>query len=258
MTFKLVGSISFFILVLAMLVLLEIGRRIGLSVNKEHPGSASSGVGPVETIIFGLLGLLIAFTFTGAESRFESRRQLITLEANAIGTSYLRVSLLPENLQPQVRELFKQYVKLRSSGYQNLDYKLEKINTVSNQVSELQNKIWLLAINGCKQTSSNSCSMLLIPALNDMFDITTLRFMATKNHPPVIVYFLLLAIGLFGALLVGYNLSGVTKRNILYMLTYAIIISLLIYLIVDLELPRFGFVRIDSTDQVIADLLKGM
>jgi hypothetical protein len=47
----------------------------------------------VEGAVFGLLGLLIAFTFSGAASRFDDRRALIVEEANDIGTAWLRVAL---------------------------------------------------------------------------------------------------------------------------------------------------------------------
>ena len=79
----------------SMLVLLEIGRRIGLRRMAQDSEGARAGVGAVEGAVFGLLGLLIAFTFSGAASRFDTRRQLIVEETNDIGTAYLRLDLLP-------------------------------------------------------------------------------------------------------------------------------------------------------------------
>jgi hypothetical protein len=60
-----------------MLVLLEVGRRIGVHRLEQDPEGARAGVGTVEGAVFALLGLLIAFTFSGAASRFDARRQLI-------------------------------------------------------------------------------------------------------------------------------------------------------------------------------------
>jgi len=46
-----------------------------------------------------VLGLLIAFTFSGANRRFDARRQLIVEETNNIGTAYLRLDVLPADLR---------------------------------------------------------------------------------------------------------------------------------------------------------------
>jgi hypothetical protein len=81
-------------LFLGMLLLQEIGRRIRLRRLARDPDQAEAGFGVVEGAVFGLMGLLIAFTFSGAASRFDTRRQLVVEEANAIGTAYLRLDLL--------------------------------------------------------------------------------------------------------------------------------------------------------------------
>ena len=69
--------------------------------------------------MFALLGLLLAFSFSGAASRFEDRRHLITQETNAIGTAYLRIDLLPGDAQPKMRELFRHYLDSRLETYRN-------------------------------------------------------------------------------------------------------------------------------------------
>lgn len=256
---KLVGPESFIGLCILMLIFLEIGRRIGLvSAIKKGIPNTSSSVGPVETVLFALLGLLIAFTFTGAENRFEARRHLITVEANAIGTAYLRVDLLPKEAQPQMRELFKRYVSTRANIYQHLED-----NTITQTMfatsAHLQKQIWSIAILNCKKSDIPTyCAMLVVPALNDMFDITTTRLVALQDHPPYIIYLLLISLSLFSALLVGYDLPRGKQRSLLYMLSYAIIISLALYIIMDLEMPRFGYIRIDNADKVLLDLGKSM
>src|SRR5688572_171592 len=98
-------------------VLLEAGRRLGASRLAADPEGARAGVGAVEGSVFGLLGLLIAFTFSGAASRFDARRQLIVEETNHIGTAWLRLDLLAANEQPELRELFRRYMDSRLETY---------------------------------------------------------------------------------------------------------------------------------------------
>src|SRR5437870_4214168 len=91
----------------AMLLFLEIGRRIGLRHKAKGLAVGGAGHGAVEGAVFALMGLLIAFTFSGAADRFNTRRQLIVEETNAIGTAYLRLDLLPASAQPKLREDFR-------------------------------------------------------------------------------------------------------------------------------------------------------
>src|SRR4051794_21066793 len=90
------GFVAFVIvgLLAGTLLLLEVGRRIGHKRHNADPEDPSVGLGAVDGAVFGLMGLLIAFTFSAAATRFDARRALIVEEANAIGTSYLRLDLL--------------------------------------------------------------------------------------------------------------------------------------------------------------------
>src|SRR6476469_4199228 len=106
---------------IGMLACAEMGRRLGLGHLAREPKKLAEGAGAAEAAVFGLLGLLIAFTFSGAASRFEDRRHLVTEEANAIGTAYLRVDLLPADAQPELRRLFRRYTDVRASTYRRQD-----------------------------------------------------------------------------------------------------------------------------------------
>ena len=92
-------------LFLGMLLMCEVGRRIGIRSLSKYPDGLAKGTGAAEAAVFGLLGLLIAFTFSGAATRFEARRHLIVAEANTISTAYLRVDLLPADAGERRRVL---------------------------------------------------------------------------------------------------------------------------------------------------------
>jgi hypothetical protein len=77
---------------------IELGRRIRVRRREEK---FSSGLGVIDGAVFGLMALLFSFSFSGAVSRFDARRELIVQETNAISTAWLRVDLLPEASQPK-------------------------------------------------------------------------------------------------------------------------------------------------------------
>ena len=87
-----------------------------------------------------------------------------------------------------------------------------------------------------------------------MVDITTTRVMATRNHPPLVIFFLLGGLSLVGALLIGYGTSAGKGRSWLYIVIFALVISLAVYVIVDIESPRLGLIRVDIADQVLIEL----
>mgnify|MGYP001064187145 CR=1 FL=1 len=118
---RMVASALFaFALFVGMLILLYVGRRLGAQHLASDPKGARTGTGTIEAAVFALLGLLIAFTFSGAVSRFDARRHLIVEEANAIGTAYLRLDLLPTGSQPTLRKEFSRYVEYRLEVYRKL------------------------------------------------------------------------------------------------------------------------------------------
>jgi hypothetical protein len=256
--FALVTVASVAALFAGMLLLSDVGRRIGIARLKRDSDPAATEGGAAEAAVFGLLGLLIAFTFSGAASRFEDRRHLIGEEANAIGTAYLRVDLLPADSQPELRDLFRRYVELRSTVYRSTlgeEHLLARLAAGD----ALQREIWTKALASAKRPDvPANATMLLMPALNDMIDITTTRVVASQNHPPGAVFVLLAALCLVGALLIGRGTAATRTRHWFYPIVFAAILSTTVYVIVDVEYPRLGIIRVDAADQVLVDLLKSM
>jgi hypothetical protein len=244
-------------LFVGMLLLLELGRRIGVRRLARDSEGARAGLGSIEGAIFALLGLLIAFTFSGAAARFDTRRQLIVEETNAIGTAYLRVDLLPAESQPAIRERFRQYVDSRLAVYAKLP-DIEAAKEELARSNELQSGLWKQAVAACRQSDNPVPTMLLLPAMNQMIDITTTRTMAGQMHPPTIVYGMLGALALVGALLAGYGMAGGRSRSWIHIAAFAAIMALTVYVILDLEYPRMGFLRVDSFDQALVDLRQSM
>jgi len=244
-------------LFLTMLALLEVGRRIGMRRMAEETERQRAGLMTVETAIYALLGLLVAFTFSGAASRFEARRLLIVQEANAIGTAYLRLDLLPAAAQPPLREKFRQYTETRLTAYRALP-DLEAAHAHLDRATALQQDIWGGAVAALREAPPNA-SLLLLPALNDMIDITTTRAIAAMTHTPPVILGALALLALFCSLLAGYGLAGGKPFSMAFhMIGFALVLTLTIYVILDLDHPRAGLIRVEFADQALMDVLAGM
>ena len=245
-------------LFVGMLLFLEIGRRIAVRRIKQDAGAGGEGVGAVDGAVFALLGLLLAFSFSGASSRFDTRRQLIVEETNDIGTAYLRLDLLPADLQPALRESFRRYLDARIDTFRKLpDIAAAKESLA--RANELQTQIWRQAVAATQATGAPPAApFLLLPALNVMIDITTTQTMATQMHPPTVVFVMLFGLALAASLLAGYGMIGSKLRSWFHMLGFALVMAVAVYVILDLEYPRLGLIRVDAFDQALVDLRKSM
>ena len=240
-----------------MMLLHDLGRHLGVRRRARDVEGARLGLGPVESATFGLLGLLIAFTFSGAATRFDARRHLVTEEANSIEMAWLRIDLLPEAEQPAIRAHFRDYLDSRLATYDKLP-DLLAAGAEFERSKMLQRTIWKEAVSVIRNSAPTFGTNLLLSAINAMIDITTTRTMATQMHPPAIVYGMLFAAAMMAALLAGYNSAGGTTRAILHALGLASIVTIVLYVIIDMEHPRFGFVRVDSVDEVLRELRQTM
>ena len=239
------------------LLFVWLGRRVGGHRTREETERERVGLVTVETAIYALLGLMVAFTFSGATSRFDTRRAQTVQEANAIGTAYLRLDLLPTAAQPALREKFRAYVDERMAIYRAFpDLKVSYAHVA--RANALQEQIWRDSIAALRGAPPHA-SLLLLPALNDMIDITTTRAIALRTHTPMVILIALVALTLICSLLVGYGLAGGKPfATNLHMIGFALMMTVTIYVIRDLDHPRAGLIRLDYVDQALKDVRAGM
>jgi len=244
-------------ILVGMVATLEAGRRIGTRRLARDPDGAQTGLGVVEGAVFSLLGLLIAFTFAGAATRFDTRRQLIVEEANTIGTAYQRIDLLPDQAQPVLRDLFRQYMDSRLETYRKLP-DIEAARAELARSRRLQDEIWTYAIKACRDSGSQPAHMVLLPALNPMFDIATTRIEAMNIHPPPIIFAMIGVLALIAALLAGHGMAGSRATSSVHTVAFAAVIALTVYVIIDLEYPRFGLINVHGSDRVLVELRESL
>ena len=239
------------------LLFVWLGRWIGSHRGREETERERVGLVTVETAIYALLGLMVAFTFSGATSRFDVRRAQTVQEANAIGTAYLRLDLLPATAQPALRDKFRRYAEERIAVYRALP-DLGASNAYAARAEALQAEIWNGAIAALRDAPAHA-SLLLVPALNDMIDITTTRAIALRTHTPTVILYALAVLTLVCSLLVGYGLAGGKPfATNLHMIGFALMMTVTIYVILDLDHPRVGLIRLDYVDQAMTDVRAAM
>ncbi|MFI5247994.1 MAG: DUF4239 domain-containing protein [Nitrospirales bacterium] len=246
------------VLFIGMLILLEIGRRFGIKRRPKESEGERGGLGTVEGAVFALFGLMVAFTFSGAAARFNEKRMLTAEEANCIETAYLRLHLLSPQAQPELRDLFRHYVDSRLETYRRLPNMAAAEIEMANS-RKIQEEVWTAAVAATRLPDSHpSSGLLLLPALNNMIDVTTTRTMALQLHPPRIIYVLLFSLGLICSLLAGFRMSSGQHRSWLHILGFTVLTVIIVYVMLDVEYPRAGLIRLESADQLLVNLREHM
>jgi hypothetical protein len=234
-------------LFIGMSLCIDLGYRLGRRAQRD--ALWHEGIGALEAAVYGLLGLLLGFAFSGATSRFETHRQLSVKEANAIGTAYLRLDQLPAAQQPEMRQLFRDYLGARLEVQAGVSEGAPERGVTQSE--RLQQQIWSRAVAASRTDSTQNSARMLLPAINEMIDITTERGITFQAHLPYLVFYLLIFNALMSALLAGYGMAKRKKRSLLHMFLYAACIAATIYTVIDLDHPRSGLIRVDAADEAL-------
>src|SRR6516164_6027879 len=241
-----------------MLLMLETGRRLGIGRRRQESDSDRTNLGTIESALFAVFGLLMALTFTGAAARFNEKRMLIAQEVTAVQTAYLRLELLPKEQKAALQELFRRYIDSRLAAYRRMpDAQAAAAEFAKSE--NFQTQIWEYAVPATEAPGAHrDAGKLLLPALNNMFDITTVRTMSLQIHPPTIVYVLLFSVSLMCALLAGYRMASGQYRSWLHILGFTVITVVVVYVILDLDYLREGLIRLQTADQLLVKAREAM
>jgi len=125
-------------------------------------------------------------------------------------------------------------------------------------LGKLQDEIWALAQTAASQDGRPQVATLVLPALNEMFDLTASRYAASRFHVSLVILWFLIFLSLLASLLVGYAMASAQRRNWLHMILFALLISLTLYVIFDFEYPRHGVIQLNQADRIYLDLRETM
>jgi len=241
------------------LILLRLGQHLGFRHRKRNGADGTGGLATVEGAIFALMGLLLAFTISGALQRFDDRRQLVIQEATAATTAYDRLALFGGDDARRLQGNLRDYVGARIDLYRMAhDFRLlQRAEDFSDQqqrmVRELKSKLWDAAVSACPQPNYRPACALSLPALNSLFEVAGLRASAAEKHPPQIIYLMLFGLGLGCSLLAGFGMAANAGGSWIHMVLFAGTLTVALYIVTDMEYPRLGLIRIEAFDHFLVD-----
>ena len=210
------------------------------------------GIGPTEGSLLGLTALLLSFTFGMSATKFETRRQQIVSEANDIGTTVLRCDMYSDSDRNLLRADLKNYLETRIDYYA-VGRNEDLIKNSLERADSISKIIWSRATKLSRDLNNRVASEQMIPSLNSMIDVVTTREAARRASVPKMILTVLCLLILVSAFLSGYG-SKSLERNKVLVFAFAFITTLALYLVVDLDKPRQGFVNLNSTEELLVNL----
>jgi hypothetical protein len=243
------------------LVLLSITIGYGLGIwRRKHASEDLSGpTGSVVGAMLALLAFILAFTFGISATRFDTRKQLLLNEVNAIGTTFLRASLIAEPYGADSRKLLKKYVDTRVSlAAQPIAVLAAQPGILLAALAEsekLQNDLWRQAEGLAKAGYNAEIESLFIQSLNEMIDLHTERVtLGLQYRIPLGVWEVLFLMTFFTMVAVGYQF-GISKVHSYVIYCFlAVGFALLIMIIADLDSTTRGKLKLNQ--QPMIDLQK--
>src|SRR3954466_4282656 len=153
-----------------------VGIWIGRVLARRRSG-LKEPLGAVQAALVGFVALLLAFGLTMAVGRYEARRAAVVLEANAIGTTYLRAQTLSEPMRTDSLTLLKRYGDARIAVSESVPDSA-KFEAASKESVDIQNALWGLAGEALNNAPTASAPRLYVETLNEMIDAHTTRIAA--------------------------------------------------------------------------------
>jgi hypothetical protein len=229
-----VGLISFFVFWFSE----QIGARL-LRRGRKLDAEDKEGFNVILGATLTLLGLLVGFAFAMAVGRYDQRKNYEEEEANAIGTEYLRLDLLPAADAEKLRPMLQDYLQLRISFYETRTG--PRLREINHDSGKLQNGMWQ-AVQAAAKAQPSPITALAVAGMNDVLNRQGYTQAAYWNRIPTAAWALLATIAIFSSVMVGYEIGNMTGRIPLAVLP--VVLSIALFLLADLDSPRGGVIRV--------------
>lgn len=239
--------------VVTVLLIAEIGFRIGMWRQRRDPSSEKTPLtGAVVGGMLGLMAFLLAFTIGIVIGQHNGRRAMVVMDANAIGTAYLRAGFLGEPDRNASRDLLREYVEVRlapTSDPTQLEFAMKRSE-------EIHVQLWSIVEDNVKQGNESEVMALYIESINEVIDVHALRLAAGTLRLPRLLGIVLYAATILSFLLVGVASSSDGKRDLVAITLFALAYVAVLVIIVDLDRAQGGILNVSQS--AMTDLLGQM
>ncbi|PZO02363.1 MAG: hypothetical protein DCF28_08580 [Alphaproteobacteria bacterium] len=203
------------------------------------------------TAVLGLLALLLGFSFSMVMDRYETRRILVIEEANALGTTWLRIQILDAPERQTMSVLLERYVDARlvwsETGAEG---------PATPEAEALQRQLWTAMGDVLRSGNPPLLTRGVMDTLNESFDLAVTRQSARGAHLPDAVFYSLIIYAAVSMVMLGALLGAHRKPHRTQTMLLLVLLTLIHLVILDLDRPRAGNIQVSQ--QALIDLRQAM
>lgn len=232
------------VLVPLALVPLIIGYLLTVKNAKDDTEQGEAAFGLGVGAIFGLIALILGFSFAFAAERFEARRALIVQEAIAVGRVDLQSDFVPKSQQTAFRKTIVAYAQARLDSYADLE-DVHAEGEAVERAAELHAKLWRVVSDDARSDPRNLLYNTLVASVDEMGDIAEAQRAAVNNHVPSAIVGIILFATVAGSLLMGVTFGRVKSPHPVLSIVFCLLCAATVFTIIDLDDGRRGFIRLE-------------
>lgn len=222
----------------------EIGFRSGHRDGKSDSEGARAVSNGLKASILGLAALLLGFSFSTTTAKHYQRQRLVLEEANAIGTCYLRAGLLEEPQKSAIQTSLAKFTDLRLKNFEfGLDH--DAYNQTLSEMNAELDLLWRTVESTTQSQPERVIPSQIVPAANSVIDLNTTRLWSARNHMPQPVLILLCICIIVSSMITGHSSGQVGKRYLGLWFAFNVLLTLVLFVILDFDRPRRGLIQVD-------------
>ncbi len=225
----------------------EFAYRLGRRTADHHEPTDTmrSAVGFITGGMLGLFAFLMGISFSLSSARYDQRRESVLNEANAIGTAWLRAGMVGGQEGADIQRILRDYTSVRIEFVQAAADPARE-QQIIGQTNTMQTEIWTLAVQ-VAQRAPTPVSTIFMTSLNDMFDLATTARRNFNRGVPTYVLRLVFIVAMLSVGAMGYQFGINRNRQPIVSALLLITWTLTIVLVLDIDAPRAGSVRVDPS-----------
>ena len=243
MTTPIFDSIPLYFIYIGLCILMFITFEIGYQISRRSKGIKEevepATLTPMIGGLIGVLGFMLAFTFSIATGQFSQRKQYVLEEANEIGTAYLRADLIDTEYKTEVKQLLRQYVDTRLQAVNSTN-----INNELRKSVEIHSLLWS-EVSAAALARPNTNTSMMVQSINKIIDLHEMRVTAgLRNRIPISIWITLTAIAIMTMTTIGIKAGFTKPRGLVAVIPMILAFAALTLLIVDLNRPQKGLFKV--------------
>jgi hypothetical protein len=236
-------GLPIWILFICVLVAVFIAMEVGYAVKKRFTRDKTENEGMVSVVtgaVLGLLGFVLAFTFSLVYTRYETRKELVRQQANAVRRVWLRSELMNPADRSSTIVLLKKFLDVNLLAAQSRS--AGEVNSAVEESESIQHNLWESGVAKAKTNSLSGLSPLYLQSVSDLIDLQSQRLaIGARDRVPSGIWISLGSLLILSMVNVGYFEAIKGGKHSRSNIIMAMAFSLLFVLVSALDDPFHGW-----------------